>query len=260
MDCRKAEEMLHAWIDGELDEAERTELTAHLSECAACAKKLAEYRHLDALLAQLDAQTKMPAGLFGRIMGAVDRESTPKKGRTYRWARWAASAAAILFLGVTAGLLWRGGVLNTPMGQLTKYNAAEEAAPQEAPKMLTDASADDVEASGGDLGRGYSAGEPAPAADENTYRGLAGIEVTWTPEETHAEAEAPSGIDIIDQYCEEHGLTVVDAGDEWISVQWQDEDQKQALLAFLDDLGEVTEQAGGEQQAAGEQVLLINVR
>lgn len=254
MDCRKAEEMLNAWIDGELDEAERTELTAHLSECAACAKKLAEYRHLDALLSQLDAQTKMPAGLFGRIMGAVDRESSPKNGRTYRWARWAASAAAILFLGVTAGILWRGGVLHAPMGELAKYDAAEEMAPNEAPQMMMDVPADDAGA--GNPESDYKAEEPA-ASGENAYRGLAGIEVTWTPEENQAEAKTPSGLDAINQYCEEHGLTVVDAGEDWISVQWQDEEDRDALLGFLRDGGELSLE--DQLWSESDPILIVNI-
>ena len=92
---------------------------AHLAECGDCARKLAEYRHLDTLLARIDDKTNVPAGLYRRIMDAIERESLPaQSGVPRRWVRWTASAAAVLLLGVTVGVLWQVGRMAGTHGQV----------------------------------------------------------------------------------------------------------------------------------------------
>lgn len=253
MDCRRAEESLHLWIDDELDTSARTELTAHLAECPDCARKLAEYRHLDTLLAQISAQTKVPAGLYGRIMEAIDRESAPHKSGVHRWARWAASAAAVLLLGVAVGVLWRAGVWPGPMGKSAapRYEMArEEAAPMEAP-------AADMEAEGAAMEQEADenrvnameepAGEPAEGVgepEEGTgelygVRGDMVMEATWTVAALGGDHRSQGGADAIAAFSAGHGLTVVETGEDWISVQWETDADREALLAFLEENGEL---------------------
>lgn len=250
MDCRKAEELLHLWIDGELDENERTELMAHLSGCGACARRLAEYRHLDALLNTVDANTQVPAGLHRRIMEAVNREPALARRGAYRWTRWAASAAAVLLLCVAVGVLWRSGIWPGPMGKAARNEIARDAVPQEAPAALkTEDAQMDGEADDRSMSIEEFAGEPAEGADfgrnsENTLRGI------WTP------ADEGTGIEAIEAFCQEQGLEVTETGPDWISIRWADDTERQAILDFLAEGGawEI------EEPAAESDTLLITIR
>ena len=239
MECRKAEELLHLWIDGELDEDDRAALTAHLAGCGACARKLAEYRRLGTLLDQIDAQTKVPAGLHGRIMDAVRREAAPRKSGAHSWTRWAASAAAILLLGGSVGVLWRAGIWPGPMGKSAapRYEmAAEEAAPQQAPAEME--AADALEADD----KGVAMEEPAEAPAEDETFGIDGdtiTEVIWNVETGGGDHRWQGGIDAVEDFSIENGLTVIEKGDDSITVQWADDGGKQALLGFLMENGEL---------------------
>lgn len=255
MDCRRAQDMLHAWLDDELTETEREELSAHLDGCPECAKRLAEYRHLDALLGQLKAQTKVPAGLFGRIMEAVESEPMPGKTQSHRRTRWAASAAAVVLLGVTVGVLWRAGVFSGPMtGKMeAQYDTvqAEEASPQEPRAAMGDTNGEE----GGEFGAGLAGTSEAPAAEN--YAADSNKSITWTPE-NRSVAGDESPLDMVNAYCEENGLTVVETGDDYISVWWQDAARREALIGFLEKNGEISVQA--EDENRGTQVLRIDVR
>lgn len=257
MDCRKAEELLQSWIDGELDESERAALTAHLAECSDCARRLAEYKHLGALLDRIDAQTVVPPGLYGRIMEAVERESAPARGGAHRWTRWAASAAAVLLLGVTAGVLWRSGIWPGPMNKsAVPYKMADEAAPQEAPaadmeapETLMDGARDT------DSAAGESAEEPC-AGEEFGIAAEISMKATWNYNGERSADDRQSGIAAIESFCAENDLTVLETGDGWISVQWENDDEKQALLAFLSENGELAFEDSGTDTT----ILRINIR
>jgi hypothetical protein len=253
MDCRKAEEVLNAWIDGELEDSERSALMAHLSECGSCARKLAEYRHLDALLSQLDAQTQVPAGLFGRIMDAVSREAEPKKSGMIRWSRWAASAAAVLLLGVAVGVLWRAGIWPAPARD------AAPMAPMEAPMQSTAEEEAMMEAEGLDSGVEKAAGAQAEAPSGEAALDLYGgpvMEATWTVADRYDGQRGQSASEAIASFSAEHGLTVVETGADWITIHWEDESGKAALLSFLEGNGDLAM----EEDIQETQVLVIHIR
>ncbi len=60
------EEALSAYLDGELEPAERAAIEVHLRGCAACADLLEDLRHLDAAAAE-ELPPPVPADLAGRI-------------------------------------------------------------------------------------------------------------------------------------------------------------------------------------------------
>jgi len=100
--CDDFQERLWDLLDGDLDEAERAEMEAHLASCEACRGEMEVRRRVWALLG-LDV---VPEGrdLTQRILNRVTAET---RRRTHRHRlRWASvAAAACLALAVTLTLL-----------------------------------------------------------------------------------------------------------------------------------------------------------
>ena len=70
--CEKYEELISGYVDGELSEAEVSELEAHLASCGDCRRALEFYRTLHSL--EQESMAEPPAALHGSIMNAVKRE------------------------------------------------------------------------------------------------------------------------------------------------------------------------------------------
>jgi anti-sigma factor RsiW len=106
MSCAETQELIHAYVDRELDLAHNLEIERHLRECPACAAFDRRLRALQSALKQGSLYFEPPQGLEGRVRsrlhrtGAVDR---PARTRRMDW-RWAGIAAA-LFLSVLT--TWR---------------------------------------------------------------------------------------------------------------------------------------------------------
>lgn len=106
---------LGAYVLGALEPADRAEVDAHLSDCAACREELASYAGLPALLSRVSLQEAddgppLPSPtLLPRVLGAVERERGRDARRLHRWQTGtatlaAAAAAAVLLLVVGPGL------------------------------------------------------------------------------------------------------------------------------------------------------------
>ncbi|HET7290950.1 MAG TPA: zf-HC2 domain-containing protein [Vicinamibacteria bacterium] len=97
-------EQLSAFLDGELDERERSEVARHLEACPECA------RHLDDLLAvdrlARGVEVAAPAGYFDGFASRV-RDRIRKRPRRLVAPVWAWAAAASLLLAVTVPRLMR---------------------------------------------------------------------------------------------------------------------------------------------------------
>jgi anti-sigma factor RsiW len=95
-------ELLHAYIDGELDLAHTLEVERHLQECPACARACAELRELRALL-RTNLPRFPPSGtLRDRVLAALPREDHGRRPAPKRWPLAALAAAAVLALCVAA--------------------------------------------------------------------------------------------------------------------------------------------------------------
>ena len=101
-------EQLAAWRAGDLGDAQRGRLAAHLAGCAACASTVADLESVRERLAVL-AEPELPAGFHERLMTAVERElpaAAPARRATAARRRRAAwfqrpstlAAAAVLLL------------------------------------------------------------------------------------------------------------------------------------------------------------------
>ena len=109
--CEREREAIGALVDGELGEAERAALDAHLDGCAGCRRALADLQRLAAAFETL--QPVEPAADFeARFWARVAREKDAPQGLLARIRRWllpgglalagAAAAALALFLNVPA--------------------------------------------------------------------------------------------------------------------------------------------------------------
>jgi len=109
MDCRKIEQLISPYMDGELAPVEAGEVSSHLSVCAACRQ---EYENLVLLSASLKQMGEVlipaPFGFKDALMQRINEESVKEERVTYpvktshwftkSWRRAAASAAAVMLL------------------------------------------------------------------------------------------------------------------------------------------------------------------
>lgn len=92
--------LLHAYIDDELDLMRSMELEEHLAECADCAQQVASFRALRATLAAPELRYSAGDEFRARLMQQIERAERPpvreRKPRTLPWWNWAAAAACLL--------------------------------------------------------------------------------------------------------------------------------------------------------------------
>src|SRR3954468_917844 len=98
MNCLEAREMIHPYVDDELELVKTLEIEKHIRECASCA---AVHRNIAALGASMrdgSLYYRAPAGLERRVRSQVRQKSFT--GRM--WIRnWSAAAAAVLLIATT---------------------------------------------------------------------------------------------------------------------------------------------------------------
>lgn len=85
MNCDKAPELITAFVDNELDDAERQDLEAHLRECAGCRRALEDERDLKREIREFGASLRAPAELRERII--TDRRIFPENIKSGTWRR-----------------------------------------------------------------------------------------------------------------------------------------------------------------------------
>lgn len=193
-DCAYYMELISAELDGELTEAERARLTAHLEQCPACRRYRQALASASGALA--DSLEPPPATLARSVMARVrtlpvpgsapEPEAAPaaREGSKRRLARGPARLAALaaaLALVVWAGYkaLPRAGSA-APAGadnaRTMESSAEEPETPMEAPAAYMSAA---------------EGGESAPAADEEASVTGASAEAAAS-EETAGEAQSPA--------------------------------------------------------------------
>lgn len=109
-DCKKIEQLLAAYADGELNEKQKALVEQHVATCPHCKALLGEYLALNEALASCTVQA--PEGFADRVMDAVEKQKTaaPKSvGRGVRLGRIApfmgVAAAAVICISVAGTAL-----------------------------------------------------------------------------------------------------------------------------------------------------------
>ncbi|HTJ00106.1 MAG TPA: anti-sigma factor [Dongiaceae bacterium] len=80
MNCTESRELLHAYVDGELDLVRALEVEKHLESCPACAAQVKSWRELRAVLQTGDLHFSAPPALRQDVRQFV-REMNPGKAR-----------------------------------------------------------------------------------------------------------------------------------------------------------------------------------
>ncbi|MGZ3480640.1 MAG: anti-sigma factor family protein, partial [Myxococcaceae bacterium] len=104
MTCPDLDPLIYPYLDGELDEAERGHIEAHVSSCGACRTRLSrEAAFQGALRRSVHLRTRAPAPEALRELLCAGIRKENRRVQMISWARWgtlalvAASASAVWF-------------------------------------------------------------------------------------------------------------------------------------------------------------------
>lgn len=95
MNCDKAAQ-IHAYLDDEMDAAQRGELESHLLQCAECQGLLTDIRGLSALIVRASRPVSMRVGAMATYYGAW---RSARDRAVMRITGWLTAAAAVLMMG-----------------------------------------------------------------------------------------------------------------------------------------------------------------
>lgn len=117
MDCREAQTLMGAHLDGELPETESTELHAHIASCAVCAEELNQQEQIVATISAADParQANAPAELWSAVQARLEGRQRASEVKPPGWLfrrpmALAASLALIVGAGSFIGILLTGSV------------------------------------------------------------------------------------------------------------------------------------------------------
>ena len=98
--------LLHAYLDDELDLVRSMELEDHLAECGDCANEIANYRALREGVQVADLRYQPSPEFRARVLSELQREAQPQPVIIHRRiARWSWAAVAALLLLASGALL-----------------------------------------------------------------------------------------------------------------------------------------------------------
>ncbi|MBR0217756.1 MAG: DUF4349 domain-containing protein [Clostridia bacterium] len=96
MDCKEFSNLLDAYMDGALPDADARRMRDHAAECEACAAQLS----LRQDCCRMDGEIQVPDSFSSSWRQAIreEKEMEEKQKKTVHWKTWAAVAAALVFV------------------------------------------------------------------------------------------------------------------------------------------------------------------
>lgn len=96
MDCKEFSNLLDAWLDGALPDADARRMLDHAAGCEACAAKLT----LRQDCRRMDEEIQVPDSFSSSWRQTIreEKEMEQKPQKVFQWKKWAAAAAALLFV------------------------------------------------------------------------------------------------------------------------------------------------------------------
>ena len=101
MSCQQTHELIHGYLDGELDLVKSLEIEKHLEQCQTCTQNYEALRGLQSRLRDNSLRFDPPAKLEKRLRSALRKETEPRSP-IFRW-RWAVAASSLL---VAVVIVW----------------------------------------------------------------------------------------------------------------------------------------------------------
>src|SRR5437764_5241872 len=95
LSCQQTRELIHGYLDGELDLVKSIEIEKHLGDCEPCTQAYKGMRRLQSIVSDNALRFEPPASLEKHLRSALRRESKAKpKSPTLRW-RWILAGASV---------------------------------------------------------------------------------------------------------------------------------------------------------------------
>lgn len=105
MSCQRAQELIHGYVDGELDRAHTDEVVSHIDHCEVCKIVYQSQIKLSSSLKDNSLYYRAPDNLKKRIRSSLKKEAKAEaKPSAFGW-RWAIAGASFSFL-LLLGTLW----------------------------------------------------------------------------------------------------------------------------------------------------------
>ena len=96
LSCQETRELIHGYLDGEVDLVKSMEIEEHLKDCHACTQTYKGIRSLRSAIGGSALRFDPPANFDRRLRSALRRESEPEPKRMiFRW-RWIMAATSLL--------------------------------------------------------------------------------------------------------------------------------------------------------------------
>ena len=107
MSCQNTQELIHPYVDGELDLARSLEVEQHMDKCQVCASVYRNQIAVRAAFKDGSLYHSAPARLEKRIRSSLRREAKSEAGRrSFGW-RWLPAGAALAFVLLMTFVIWR---------------------------------------------------------------------------------------------------------------------------------------------------------
>src|SRR5690349_1676942 len=100
MSCKETQELIHAYVDGELDVLKNVQLERHLEECETCRSEHEQQLNLRVLVHHGATYFTAPDLLRQKVAKQL------RKPRTSSSGRWRAIAAVVLLAALSGLLIW----------------------------------------------------------------------------------------------------------------------------------------------------------
>jgi anti-sigma factor RsiW len=107
LSCQRADELIHGYLDGELDLARSLEVEQHMRECELCARVFRNQTVLRSSLKDESLYYDAPEKLKKRIQSALHKEAKAELfPRSFGW-RWLTVGASLAFMLLIGLVVWR---------------------------------------------------------------------------------------------------------------------------------------------------------
>jgi anti-sigma factor RsiW len=107
LSCQRAQELIHGYVDGELDLARSLEVEQHMHECETCARTYRSQTTLRSSFKNDSLYHTAPEKLKKRIQSSLRKASRSKAHqRAFGW-RWLTVGASLAFMLLIGVVVWR---------------------------------------------------------------------------------------------------------------------------------------------------------